>query len=286
MKKNPTAAMATLVFGLLNVMGCDSQYSSGEVGSRQDPGPLASDSKHPRSDDDVVAVPVKYQFNKQQGPRPARTYGELIGRYSEGQKKVIQEFYAGFTEAVPGGTEYTFSGPFSFNSPEQLQWLVRNGYPTPDEVLAAASMSDEQLRKLSEAGNFKASVFLLDRKSVQAQGEFRRDVVGSEDGRGGAEIQKLQSKVVSSGSPFGGYVLARRAKANDARGQVLAGYALAAALGDSRAIDFMHEYRKKNPNIDPVESVLAYQAALSTLARNPQQSDLRAIARREGFPRF
>jgi hypothetical protein len=46
--------------------------------------------------------------------------------------------------------------------------MVRHGYPTPEEILAASKMSTEELKALADFGNTKAAMFLSERYLAEA----------------------------------------------------------------------------------------------------------------------
>jgi hypothetical protein len=61
-----------------------------------------------------------------------------------------------------------YFGALTFVNDKQYEWLVRHGYPTPEEILAAEQMSDEELKARADFGNVKAAMFLSERYLAEA----------------------------------------------------------------------------------------------------------------------
>lgn len=206
---------------------------------------------------------------------------ELLARYPEAQRAELQRFYASYGHAE-GVSRYSFSNVMEFKNEAQLDWLIRNGFPMPDEVLAAAAMSDSQLLDLAKAGNLKAGAFLLRRRSEVRQRSGGDTASMSEL----VELDGIRNALVASGSPFAGYVVADIGIRNGNLEEAVAGYAYAAHLGDTRALDFMRTLDRPGRSISASGSILAYTALQSIALRNPQLADKKAVVRRPQFPRF
>lgn len=230
-----------------------------------------------------LAIPVRYRFAGVGGVLAAADEADLLARYTPAQRELIGSFFAAYGAGRESGGQYAFSNVFSFHSADQLGWLVSQGFPTPDDVLAAAMMSDEALKALSDEGNFKASAFYLGRQSAQAPkaGEaVDRAALADE-----IENLKLAGDLLSEGSALGPYAYARYALASGQRGMALASLGYAKQLGDMRD-DFALAFAEANPDIPPLEVLRGYQLVQSTSMKNPRLRDLSALARRPRFEVF
>ena len=61
--------------------------------------------------------------------------------------------------------DYRYFGVMSFNSPEERDYLLQAGFPTPEEWLAATKMTDSDLRARADSGDTKAAGMFADRMS-------------------------------------------------------------------------------------------------------------------------
>lgn len=210
----------------------------------------------------------------------ARTSEELLAKFPAAQRSAIERFYAAYGQGPFGVSQYNFRSAIDFKNEKQYEWLRASGFPTPDEVVAAATMSDADLRRLADDGNLKASIFLLRRLSeVSASGQ----TLTSDQ----SELaHRLTTAVIASGLPFAGYVVADRGRREGRPEDVIAGYSYAAYLGDSRALDFMRSFEASGVPVSAMDSLTSYRLLISTSMRNPALADLRAVASKPAFPRF
>lgn len=144
---------------------------------------------------------------------------ELLSSLPHEHQSLTMAFYSGYDRVA-----------IEFATKEQLAWLINNGYPMPNDIVAASRMSDTELLKLHQQGNALAGIFLLDR------------VAFNSDEMAPAERSKLNSiatDILVRGSPFAGYVYSRYQLSKGDSHSALAGYAWAAWLGDTRAASTM-----------------------------------------------
>ena len=230
-----------------------------------------------------LAVPARYRFAGVGSVAAATDETDLLARYTLAQRRLIKRFYAAYGAGREGGGPYAFSNVFSFHTHDQLGWLASQGFPTPDDVLAAAMMSDEELKALSDEGNFKAGVFYLGRQLAQPPkvgDAVNRPALADE-----VDKLKLAGELLSEGSAFGPYAYAQYALASGQRGMALASLGYAKQLGDMRD-DFALAFAEANPDIPPLEVLTGYQLVQSTSMKNPRLRDLSALARRPRFEVF
>jgi hypothetical protein len=79
----------------------------------------------------------------------------LLAELDAGDRQLVEAFAA------------RYPGAFDFVRTEQLEWMLENGFPMPEEIAAAAKMPMEELLRLAYAGNHKAQALTLDRMAVE-----------------------------------------------------------------------------------------------------------------------
>ena len=236
----------------------------------------------------LIKVPSQYQFGSVRSIAKADNDQQLLASYSPEQQVQIRAFYAQFGSTGLGGS-YGFDNVFSFKNTKQLEWLVKNGYPLPDDVLAASRMSAEELSVQARQGNFKAKVILLAREYANPESLKVEGTPNSGEMKRVNGLREQMNDVVADGSPFAGYVWAvehRQKPVADGRAGVLAGYAYASSLGDARADEFMGEFARMNPGMSATEAISSYKVILATASKNPQLANTVALMKRPRFQIF
>lgn len=176
-----------------------------------------------------TTIPKKYQFLKSAAPNNFKTEEELRNSFGGSDRLVMNEFYSKFDQDA-----------LAFNSPEQYDWLVKNGYPMPEDVVAGYKMSIDDLGKLVDQGNVKASYFYLMREIYKQDSGGLLDKLNKSgyDSEWSARYSNAEQVVMASGSPFAGYIFAARAAIDGKNSEsIYAGYALASVMGDRRALN-------------------------------------------------
>jgi hypothetical protein len=168
-------------------------------------------------------------------------------------------------------------GVYRVNSPEQVAWMAQNGYPLPEDVIAAEGLTDDDLRELARRGNDKAGFMLRERNiektrqkvdAYVAQGRTQADFwTGDPDAQQLAHDDRLTRQIIDqSNSPYKGFVQTQEAALlSEPMGidsTVIAGLSWARRLGDFRAQQFMAEYVAD----DPIRE--AMQTAANAVASN------------------
>lgn len=251
------------------------------------------DSKHgfevtprPVSLSNPSEIPQKYRFGKNSNIPKADNDRFLLANYSPEEQAIIRAFYSSFGNTGLDGA-YLFDNALSFKNQQQLDWLATNGYPLPDDILLAASMSTSELVALAKQGQFKAKALLLVREyQGAAMPSNSADSMQMEKLK---ELTAFRNDVLSDGSPFAGYVWAAEhmKKPNaDGRAGVLAGYAFAETLGDERAAMFANEFSRSNPGMNPVEALASYKAILGAASKNPQLANTSLLMKKRRFQIF
>lgn len=63
--------------------------------------------------------------------------------------------------------DHRYFGALSFRTDEEREYLSRNGFPTPEDWLAARSKTDDQLRQEADSGSLAATALYADRMTVR-----------------------------------------------------------------------------------------------------------------------
>lgn len=218
----------------------------GSVGSVK---PAVIDGARPTwAADGMVAIPLRFQLPGVSYALSAPSYKEWLAQYPGYKQERIRAF------------NEKHLGVYRVNSREQVAWMARNGYPMPEDVLAAEGMSDAALQELAEQGNDKAVFLLIERHDAElaaylAKGGTRNDYFSGPGGDQRSQVNiKLRQLLEESNSPYKGYVQAAEAigradmAQRDIDAQVIAGLSWAQSLGDMRASQFIREYVGSDPD--------------------------------------
>jgi hypothetical protein len=150
-----------------------------------------------------------------------------------------------------------YFGLLEFGSAEEQQSQVENGYPTPEEWLAARRMAESELKHLARNGNPKGAIFYVDRELDRlAQARARVAETGSPKGdldpsvaRPRAEADVFSTMLMKrTGSPFSVYLHAAAYRGTRYEREAMAAAILvAAALGDARAVELAEQIDREGP---------------------------------------
>lgn len=184
---------------------------------------------------------------------------EMLSRLSPRDRDLVESFYRSYGDSV-----------IAFSNKHELLWMIQHGYPMPEDVLEAATLSDQELKARYEAGDVKAGFFLLDRMTAAIEN-------GKTDFDSKLDATMLANKLLISGSPFSGYAYYRHhRRLQESQSDALAGLLWADWQGDYRAAFQLMELTGNGSRFDstdlptPATVAIAYQALLSTVrARNP-----------------
>lgn len=148
---------------------------------------------------------------------------EALGRYTAQQQHQVREFYDRYGESV-----------FRFVRPEQLDWMIHRHYPMPDDILEAAILDDQHLKGRSDAGDIVATSLYYDRLLADIAEAAKQ----GDPSHRAQERLELERRLLASGSPFAGYLLAHGARVTGSGlASELAAYAWAGHSGDWRAFE-------------------------------------------------
>lgn len=192
--------------------------------------------------DGGVTIPPRFRLPGVDRVLSAPSYKEWLAQYPAYQQAKINAF------------NDAHFGVYRVNSREQVAWMAQNGYPMPEDVLAAEGMNDAALLALAEQGNDKAGFLLQERRAAElaaylAKGGTRSDYFNGLDGERRSRVNmELRQLMERSNSPYKGYAQASEALSGiyadpkDIDVQAIAGLYWARNLGDSRADQLIQDY--------------------------------------------
>lgn len=204
------------------------------------------------SADGLATVPARLQLPGVSQVRTAPSFDEWLVQFPSDQQAKISAF------------NKAHFGVYRVNSREQVAWMAANGYPMPEDIMAAERLADRDLFKLANRGNDKAAFLLAERQNKElvaflAKGGSKSAYYGGMAGPNTIEDQTatIDRLVKQSNSPYKGYIQASKAISGLYAGErdpqavtdahVIAGLIWASQLGDLRASNFVTDYVVENP---------------------------------------
>jgi hypothetical protein len=149
-----------------------------------------------------------------------------------------------------------YYGVYNVTSARQVRWMEERGYPLPEDVIAASSLTTDELKEKAKRGNDKVKMLLFDRL-IDEYAEKRdafvasgrpRSQFNSTDGQGlTLEIVELQQQVENIDSPFAALVKTRNYELLENPDVItsdssrIAGILAAHQLGDTRSNAMLQE---------------------------------------------
>lgn len=242
-----TALVALWV--LISIMGC-SRSSEGAVSSGS--GTTLEKGLSPEH----LAAANRADSSEILMPRYTSTQGAMDSLRPE-DRLIVEAFYDQFGTSV-----------FEFQTPEQFAWMFRSGYPTPAEVVEAASLPTEELLRRFEEGHLKSGYFYLARMS---RPEVNRTLQEAD------HLDEVARTLLAGGSPFAGYSYYHyQLNARQDPLAAFAGLAWADTAGDTRAglevASMARHLEATNPgSIPPGAMLFAYKALLNVIAVNNRE---------------
>ena len=176
-----------------------------------------------------IKIPAKYALSPESLVPLVDSWDSLVNDLSEEERNIAEKLRSSYPEA------------YQFSSAEQLQWMIENGYPMPEEYLLARELGQEKLVELAKTGNQKAVMLAYD----LILDEFSRNADDNDNFLEGVKLVTLENLARRSNcSPFLLHEKARRYSISsertpsvklDALEHVAAMYDVAASMGDWRA---------------------------------------------------
>ncbi|MFA5684841.1 MAG: hypothetical protein WCZ65_09020 [Lysobacteraceae bacterium] len=174
-----------------------------------------------------LALPHDYALFPGLSVPVASSWEELLAGLSPEEREVAQAFADLYPEA------------YQFRTREQLEWMVANGYPMPEEIIAARQMPLEDLVNRAMSGNVKAGMLARDRLLDELLAEARDESVPFNENRRYIEKDAAMRRIkyVESQrncSPFTMYIAARHFEGMDKLNLSLAAHNVLYSMGDIR----------------------------------------------------
>lgn len=219
---------------------------------------------HPVGIDRTLQLPGQLVLSPVIKVQRAESWRDFASRQAQSDRDTLAEVSA------------RYWGVVEFSSPEEQQLLASRGFPMPEEWIAAAAMSIEELERQASAGNVKAQMFYSDRLSSELL-EIQRSRTGIEPPDGVTVDQLVASSAKSlavanqmmrsSSSPFAAYVYGRALSGASfgAPPEPIAGsYFAARDRGDLRANRLMQDFLQQHKSLN-MQSVMATYSIMAML---------------------
>lgn len=168
--------------------------------------------------------------------------------------------------------DHRYFGVLSFRSKDERDYMLRSGFPTPEEWLAAKRMTDAELQELADAGNSKVAGILADRMSVRLEAlisldEEHPEDVGDDDRAlvAATAVAYATRAMQGSASPFGVYVEGMvKSSIFDSWEPMTAAMLEGMRRGDPRANRLIEELHARHP----VQDISAIHASLKGMTKD------------------
>ena len=203
--------------------------------------PSASPGNHDQVDaeipfSDTAAIPPRYQLPGITHARTADSFDAWMEQFPPDDRKRIEAFAD------------RYYGVYEIASAKQIAWMAQVGYPMPEDLIAAAKMTDAELQDLASKGNTKAKILWSDRQLTAAVDKLKQlDPNSPEANDARSSTFSSLVSVLNSDTPFKGYLEAAdglylQRDADTGVAYITAGLLHAASLGDTRAADVLSDY--------------------------------------------
>ena len=156
--------------------------------------------------------PGKMSLNTKKSPEHTTPENEIHSNeqlwelYKPDQLSVVRNFSSLYFDAL------------NFSSNDQYQWMIKNGYPTPDNILIAAESSIEQLAEIADQGDVAVMNLVADKAIAELLSIANKNISDDLDPYMDEDFfqmellfRKYSTMAAQSGSAFSGYLLARYA---------------------------------------------------------------------------
>lgn len=202
-----------------------------------------------------IEIPTALQFPGISSVESASSWSARVAKMSA----TDQAYLAQISERYFGSIE--------FLDESEQQRLIRQGFPMPEEWLAARNVPDAELERLAKTGNLKAQMFQTDRVSERIAPVVA--VHGLDDSPAGKELfrQFVETDVMAgnllrnSQSPFAAYLYGRFRTSGTQGNQpefMAAAFEFAKDLGDQRAEGYRRVFFEQHPGLNAELVMLGY----------------------------
>lgn len=219
----------------------------------------------PRTASNLITIPPQWQFEGVGTVQVADSWGARVATLPPRDREWLNDL------------NNRYAGALGFSSKEEQERLIRQGFPMPEEWLAARALTDDALEKLAKSGNAKAQMLHIDRVGSQIA-PVQEAGKGLGNSTADRELLRRYSSATlmadellrNTKSPFSAYL----------RGQLFSsgsqytppeyyagGIMLAKQLGDVRADAIRKNFAQSHPDMDANTLMSAYSSMQSTLDR-------------------
>lgn len=204
-----------------------------------------------------VDIPVSLRFPGISKVEAAATWLDRLSRLSQADQKYLNSL----------SNKYFTS--LIFESAADQKALIDEGYPMPEEWLAARAMGDQQLKELSDKGNIKAQLFYADRLSSRLQPIQAARQQDVSPPLSETEIVDMYARATTaatmsmrnSTSPFAAYVYGQTMSSGTWGAPpepIAAAMQLAKDRGDIRASAYLAAFSRQHPDMDAMAILASY----------------------------
>lgn len=214
---------------------------------------------------DTIFIPSRYQLPGVARAKTADNFDAWMEKFPPEDRKRIEAFAD------------RYYGVYEIASAKQIEWMAQAGYPMPEDLIAAANMSDAELRHFADKGNIKATILLNDRQMSEAIDKLKQLDPASPQA---SDIRSSNftslMRILNSDTPFKGYAEAADAMYLDQNGDdaraagIAAGLMRADALGDARAGDALSDYA--DAGIVSDQGIMIAERVFVALRNDPSRS--------------
>lgn len=182
-----------------------------------------------------IAIPRQWQLPKVSKIKSAASWDARIARLPESDQAWLREL------------DDRYAGALAFSSPEEQQWLVRQGFPMPEEWLAKSGNRKAQMLFVDRIGSQIASIRTSGRglgTSPEDRELFKRYT---------AATVMADELLRETKSPFAAYLrgqIFRSGSQNTPPEYLASGIMMAQQLGDGRASDIQRAFLRKYPDMN------------------------------------
>ncbi len=213
------------------------------------------------ADDGTAPVPARYRIAGIERVQTASSFEDWMSRFTAQDQEILRAF---------SKRNY---GVYRVHSRETVAWMAQHGYPMPEEVLAAQSMSRATLRSMAKRGNLKAA-FLLRSRNIQERARGIEDYLAK--GKTLADFYRDHPQYITdedlvrtlagqSHSPYKAFLAADKARLGDdpdaSDAEVVAALMWAGLLGDFRNQRLVQRFVFSDPSRVQVRKAYALASA-------------------------
>lgn len=212
-----------------------------------------------------IALPQSLRLPGLDSVRAAQSWREAVSRYSEDEQRYLSARSAAYFHVLQFGSE------------QQQRQMIEQGFPMPEEWLAARNIPDHELKQLAEAGNAKAQMFYIDRSISVLSAVLSQRGLDTENAQ---DMQLLQlyasvsamthQRLTESKSPFAAYqdgLFETRTSRTQTPEPFAASIHIAAELGHAGADQLSNVFYQQHPGLNPGTVMHFYQSMRRQIGR-------------------